>query len=401
MSMMLQESEEAASALESAEGSEERTEEALPQRTEGAEGMSPRSDNAESAKGMLTKPDSAEGMLPQGTVETSLSQAISRLEKGYDAEVKNFLCEKQILARILKSCVEEFRDCCIEDIAEKYIEGSPQISETAVDRDVQDVAAQGSEGRDAVGGSAGSGSKIIGAANEDRSVSEGLVTYDIRFTATAPGTGEPIRLIINVEAQRRLKGLSYPLVKRGLYYCSRLISAQKNVEFKGTHYENIRKVYSIWICQNVPEDRQHSIVQYDISERVISSLHPVEPEEKQNYDLMTVMMLGLGDPFVREADDVLRMLSIALSPEIDAEQKKRMMSEEFGISMTEAMERSVSNMCNLSYNITEEAEARGKQIQLYELVHEGLLSLRVGADKADQTEAEFQAGMDAYYVNAG
>ena len=32
---------------------------------------------------------------------------------------------------------------------------------------------------------------------------------------------------------------------------------------------NIRKVYSIWICQNVPEDRQHSIVQYDISERVI------------------------------------------------------------------------------------------------------------------------------------
>ena len=386
----------------------------------------------------------AEGVLPQAMTETSLSQAISRLEKGYDAEVKNFLCEKQILARILKSCVEEFRDCSVEEIAEKYIEGSPQMSETAVDRDVKDVAAQEPEGRGAVAGlaaveaaaspascggaeepaeretvkspsgsvgrrnvgsSAGSGSKIIGAANEDRSVNEGLVTYDIRFTATAPGTGEPIQLIINVEAQRRLKGLSYPLVKRGLYYCSRLISAQKNVEFKGTHYENIRKVYSIWICQNVPEDRQHSIVQYDISERVISSLHRVEPEEKRNYDLMTVMMLGLGDPSVRETDDVLRMLSTALSPEIDAEQKKRVMSEEFGICMTEAMERSVSNMCNLSYNITEEAEARGmtrgKLIQLYELVHEGLLSLRVGADKADQTEAEFQAGMDAYYVNAG
>ena len=380
----------------------------------------------ECAEGMLPQGlEFAEGLLPQGTTETSLSQVISRMQKGYDAEVKNFLCEKQILARILKSCVEEFRGCCIEDIAEKYIEGSPQISETAVDRDVQNVAAQGSEGRDAVGGSAGSGSKIIGAANEDRSVNEGLGTYDIRFTATAPGTGKPIQLIINVEAQRRLKGLSYPLVKRGLYYCSRLISAQKNVEFTGTHYEDIRKVYSIWICQNVPEDRQHSIVQYEISERVISSLHPVTPEEKRNYDLMTVMMLGLGDPSVRETDDVLRMLSTAFSPKISAEQKKRVLSEEFGLSMTEAIERSVSNMCNLSYNITEEAEARGevrgrilgeaigeargeargmtrgKIILLYELVHDGLLSLSVGANRADQTEAEFQAGMDAYYVNAG
>ena len=148
-------------------------------------------------------------------------------------------------------------------------------------------------------------------------------------------------------------------------------------------------------------------------------MHPVTPEEKRNYDLMTVVMLGLGDPSVRETDDVLRMLSTALSPEIDAEQKKRVMSEEFGICMTEAMERSVSNMCNLSYNITEEAEARGKAlgeevgeargreigeirgklIQLYELVHDGLLSLSVGANRANQTEAEFQAGMDSYYVN--
>ena len=151
----------------------------------------------------------------------------------------------------------------------------------------------------------------------------------------------------------------------------------------------------------------------------------MEPEDKRNYDLMTVVMLGLGDPSVRETDDVLRMLSTALSPKIAAKQKKRVLSEEFGLSMTEAIERSVSNMCNLSYNITEEAEARGevrgrilgeaigeargeargmtrgKIIQLYELVHDGLLSLSVGANRADQTEAEFQAGMDAYYVNAG
>ena len=97
------ESADAALVLESAEGSEERAEETLQQGTEIAEGMSTQSDSTKSAEGMLAQPECAEGVLPQGMVETSLSQAISWLEKGYDAEVKNFLCEKQILARILKT----------------------------------------------------------------------------------------------------------------------------------------------------------------------------------------------------------------------------------------------------------------------------------------------------------
>lgn len=55
--------------------------------------------------------------------------------------------------------------------------------------------------------------------------------YDVRFDAIAPKSAdsaeqeEVIRLIINVEAQTKFKP-GYPLTKRAIYYCSRMISAQ-------------------------------------------------------------------------------------------------------------------------------------------------------------------------------
>ena len=64
--------------------------------------------------------------------------------------------------------------------------------------------------------------------------------YDIRFFAIAPVSGELIRLIINIEAQNDFYP-GYPLIKRGIYYCSRMISAQYGTEFTNSHYENIKK----------------------------------------------------------------------------------------------------------------------------------------------------------------
>ena len=50
----------------------------------------------------------------------------------YDAACKRLLSEKIILAWIMKNCLEEYRDCDVDEIAEKYIEGTPQIGEVAV-----------------------------------------------------------------------------------------------------------------------------------------------------------------------------------------------------------------------------------------------------------------------------
>lgn len=41
----------------------------------------------------------------------------------YDAACKRLLSEKIILAWIMKSCLLEYRDCGVHEVAERYIEG--------------------------------------------------------------------------------------------------------------------------------------------------------------------------------------------------------------------------------------------------------------------------------------
>ena len=156
---------------------------------------------------------------------------------------------------------------------------------------------------------------------------------------------------------------------RGIYYGARLLSAQKDVEFSGMHYENIKKVYSIWICQNVPKDREHSILAYDITERVVEEYRKLYPEPVAHYDLMSVVIIGLGDPDAEGVSDVRKMLSTALSEGIDVNTKKRVLSNEFGISMTETIESTVDNMCNLSYGIAEKSKMETKVSIAINMIH--------------------------------
>lgn len=287
--------------------------------------------------------------------ESSAAHAVDLLTRAYDAEVKNFIREKQILAVILKSCVTEFYDAPLEKIAGRYIEGTPKIG-GYVDRD---TGATGVDAEAGYGEQLSCGSKIAGGATEDRSVNEDLVVYDLRFTALAPGTGEPIKLIINVETQRNAARQRYPLVKRALYYCARMLSAQKNVEFSKTHYEDIKKVYSIWICQGVPKDRQNTIIAYGIEEQIVAGNAATKPGNRKDYDLATAVIVGVGDAPEKETAGVLGLFATAFSSDLGAEEKKRILTVKFGIKMTEAIEKEVYGMCSLGYGIYEKGVEQG------------------------------------------
>lgn len=112
-------------------------------------------------------------------LETTLSQTIRTAgsNSDYDSACKRLLSEKIILAWIMKNCLEEYRECSISEIIEKYIEGEPQVAEVPVLPDQTNP------------------SLIKGERTEDKTITEGTITYDIRFTATAPKSGEFIRLI--------------------------------------------------------------------------------------------------------------------------------------------------------------------------------------------------------------
>ncbi len=88
------------------------------------------------------------------------------------------------------------------------------------------------------------------AAPEDDDVQDGKIIFDIRFSAYVPNGH--LKILINVEAQNCTKNsrLRYHLGNRIVYYMSRMIASQKNTEFTGSDYDNIRKVYSIRLCMD-------------------------------------------------------------------------------------------------------------------------------------------------------
>ena len=271
-------------------------------------------------------------------METTMAQGLHITDEnaGYDAACKRVLSEKAILARIMKACLEEYKNCDVNDIAGKYIEGQPQVSEVPVLPDE-------------------SGSVISGMDTEDKSIREGSVTYDIRFRAVVPGTEEQIGLIINVEAQNDFYP-GYPIITRGVYYCCRIISSQYGREFTGSHYERIKKVYSIWICMNPPKYRKNSITRYRLVEEQLVG-EAVEPVE--NYDLLSIVMLCLGGPGGGNYEGVLRMLDVLLSNETSEVEKRKILQDDYDIQMTQTMEQEVSVMCNLSKGVEEKGMAKG------------------------------------------
>ena len=284
--------------------------------------------------------------------KTTMAQGLHSTDDsaGYDAACKRVLSEKAILARIMKACLAEYRDCPVRDIEEKYIEGQPQVSSVPVLPDEE-------------------GSVISGLDTEDKSVHEGTVTYDIRFRAIAPDSGELIGLIVNVEAQNNFYP-GYPLTKRGVYYCSRMISSQYGREFTGPHYEKLKKVYSIWICMNPPKNRENTITRYRLTEEHLVG-EAVEPV--QNYDLLSIVMLCLGGPDGENYDGVLRMLDVLLSNETSEAEKRRILQDDYDIQMTRTMESEVSVMCNLSKGVMEKGIAKGMEKGRAEGMEKGIL----------------------------
>lgn len=79
----------------------------------------------------------------------------------------------------------------------------------------------------------------------------------------------------------------------------------------------------------------------------------------QNYDLLTALIVCLGDADDGEVTGILRLLEVLLSTERSTEEKKKILQEDFDIEMTQELEREVSEMCNLSDGVEQKGIAKG------------------------------------------
>ena len=262
----------------------------------------------------------------------------------YDLAAKRILSERAVAAYLLKGTVSEFKQASLADIAEKYIEGDIQVSAVPVNPGKTNAMPK----------------KIKGLRNEIGDVTEGWTTFDVIFHAVTPETGERIRLIINIEAQKTFSEstLRYILMKRAVFYGSRLISAQKETEFTGSDYSDVKKVYTIWICMESPTDRS-VINHYRMTERHLVGKYK-EPQE--HYDLLNIVMVYLAPGPVRNR--MLSVLQVIFQETTKtAEEKSEILRKKFDIEVTAEMEEELRTMCNLSEGIYERG-AENKTIEI-------------------------------------
>lgn len=281
-------------------------------------------------------------------VETQLAKLIqvTNEKAKYDTQVKKLLANEAILAWILKTCTEEFASYSPSEII-KCIEGKPEISEKAVHSDELD-AEEAAE-------LTSSDKSVEGSNTEDASIKEHTIYYDVRVNASAPGNGQPIQLIINVEAQLDTAP-GYPIEKRAIYYCCRLISAQYGTVFNHSEYGKIRKVYSIWFCPNSAKKRENTIKKISLEE---SSMYGELESRKSDTDLLQAIIVNLGDPDQQVDSRILRLMNVLLSNKKDVQTKQKVMQDEFHIAMTMELESEVSELCNLSQGIYNEGLDKG------------------------------------------
>jgi predicted transposase/invertase (TIGR01784 family) len=274
------------------------------------------------------------------TIEMAAEQA------KYDDCAKRLLSYEAIIAWILKECTREFSKYSVKFIMANCLRDKPEISVRAVHQDQPDKK----ERLD--------GDSMVDKANsESTSINEGTVYYDIRLRAYLPNVDEPIIIYINLEIQLDDKP-GYPIIKRALYYCARMLSEQYGTEFTKEHYERLRKVYSIWICPTPAQKRQNTILRYHMAgERVFGNVEV----DAENSDLLEAVIINLGEAEKQTDNDILNLLNALFSDTMPPEEKKKVLSEDFNIAMTEKLESEVQGMCNISEGLVRKGEVIGEK----------------------------------------
>lgn len=228
----------------------------------------------------------------------SAMQATADMD-GKDAPSKTILRHAEILAVILKGAVTEYKGYSLQEIRKFIVPDSIT------------GAAEVSPGR--------TNTELRGGNSEFIHLNEKTTHFDLAFQAKNPQLSTEdiqINLHIDLEPQKTYKP-GYPIEKRGLYYLARRLSAQLSLIYEGTDYNLLSKCYSIFICRDdIARKDRYSISFYEMTNTKNTAYTAVS---KENYDLMTLVVIKLGDEVYngdKEDDgyDLFRFLNAIMYP---------------------------------------------------------------------------------------
>ena len=269
-------------------------------------------------------------------IDTEIKNAVSAADQDaqYDDKAKRLLGNKIILAHILVKTVDEFKGMNPKEVV-SYIEGEPLIGVVPVEPGLTNA------------GKEENGQRIVGMNTENAEINEGLVRFDIIFyVRMKDGISQ---VIVNLEAQKD-EPTSYHILNRAVFYVSRLVSSQKERDFVKTNYNDIKRVFSIWVCMNMDENSMDYVHLTD--DKLLGS-YPW----KGGLDLLNIVLIGIANELPEHDDkyELHRLLSTLLSAELTVDEKLGIIKTEYSIPVDEKLRKDMSAMCNLSQGIRENA----------------------------------------------
>ena len=317
-------------------------------------------------------------------MDASIKKTVRASDKDaqYDEKAKKLLGHKIILAYILVNTIEEFREMNPKEVV-NYIEGEPYISVIPVDSGM-------TNGKKKAGDNPGkeledtkTTEQVSGLNTENSEINEGMIRFDIIFYVRMKDG--LTQIIINVEAQKE-EPRKYKIVNRAIFYICRIVSSQKGRDFVNSEYDDMKRVYSIWICMNMEESTMSHI--HLTKEDLIGSY-----EWKGNLDLLNIIMIGLAKelPEHDETYELHRLLGALLSRELTVDEKLDIIGKEYDIPLEENFRKDMSTMCNLSQGVKEEGIAIGRaegEAGLIAKMYKNGLSIELIASATDKTIEE-------------
>ena len=207
--------------------------------------------------------------------------------------------------------------------------------------------------------------RVESSQAEDAIPGESYITFDLRLSLTLHK--KSVKIIINLEAQKSsdVRQIGYHLENRITYYMARLISSQKEVEFFHSDYDNIKKIYSIWICMECETDAIRKVL--FTSKAVFGEL--IKP---MVFDKMCAVIVQMRKQ-TNQTDSKNRLIAMLEDLLRDEEPhiKKRKLKEKYDMQMTVELEGRLANMCNLSDLI----EERGIQCGIERGMEQGISAM--------------------------
>lgn len=314
--------------------------------------------------------------------DTNLAQSIFAANdsgSAYDTNVKCLLADKQVLSWILKYTLIEFAEMEIPDIR-GCIGDDIEIDTRPVDAGLSNLG------------------RVQETLTEDNVPGEGIIYYDVRFTAYHKDM--ELKILVNVEAQKSSDSgkLGYRLENRIVFYLARMISAQKQMEFFHSDFDSLKKVRSIWICMDSKES-EDSIEEISFESNMLFG----NTENRHYTDLMKGIIINIRNgeyittkTIKKSKNKLIAMLEELLSKK-DVAKKKHILESEYGMIMTEELEGRMQNMCNLSELVKENAVKSERVEAIKRMIKANITNEQIIS--CGYTEKEIEKAENELYAN--